>query len=169
MTKKSEQWSICYSGEYESFPEANTYLLQGRIIVSGKCDDSFRLVCIPASDFSCKRVQKIDIVSGTDTDRINSFLEKTPPKYPLVFVFTEEQKKKIKENHDVEVLVLYNGCRYLLHMLFMTYKNGWCKYHVEKLSDAVVPKKAKKVSKPKKKTQEKKDVNVDVQKQGDDK
>ena len=166
--KKSEQWSICYSGEYESFPEENIYLLQGRIIVSGSQEDSFRLFCIPISDFSCKRLRKVDIISGTDPDKINSFLSKTPPRYPLVFVFTEDQKKKIKEKHDVEVLVLYNGCRYLLHMLFMTYKNGWCKYHVDKLPDAVVPEKPKKV-KESKKIKEKKNVNVDVQKQSDDK
>lgn len=164
MTKKSEQWSICYSGDFESFPEVNTYLYQGRIIVSGKEDDSFRLVCIPISDFCHKMVRKVSLISGTNADEINKFLD-TNPKYPLVLTFSEDVKSKIKEKHDVEVINLYNGCRYILHMLFMTYKNGWCKYHVEKLSDAVVPPKPKK----KKKVKEVKDVNVDVQKQSDDK
>ena len=165
--KKCEQWTICYSGEHEKFPEVNTYLHQGKIIISSKGQDSYRLICMQKVNFYKRKLNHLMLVSGTSTEDIISFLD-TKPKYVFVMVFSDEDKAKIKEKHDVEVIVLYNGCRYILETLFMAYKNGWVKFHVKKLSDSPVPVKKKPVKVAAVKT-EKKNVDVDVQKSSDDK
>ena len=176
--KKTEHWGICYSGNFEQFTELNPVHNSGKIIVSHQGKDSVRLIRMQQhAPVYSRKIHNLTLVSGSDVSKISEFLTKEKPPYVLVMVFSEEAKSQIKEKHDAEVIVLYNGCRYLLDMLCMTYRNGWVKFGIKKLSDAVVPVKpkqmvAEKVPEPipvKPKKVEKKDADVNVQKSSNDK
>ena len=87
----------------------------------------------------------------------------------MAFVFNEADEKKTKEKHKsnnkIDVIRMYERCRYLLHTHHLHDPNGWVHFSVDKLEDSI-PISPPKKSPPKK---EKPNATVNVPKPGDDK